>query len=68
MNNRQDIIFEYQTLIRKLNLSNRLKNQKTEIKFFELNLADGAHVLAVTTNNESYLTIGTLSQKNWLKT
>lgn len=60
MNNRQDIITEYQSLVRKLNLSNRLKNQQTEIRFYIQISKDERLILFCTANNEFALRIGYL--------
>jgi hypothetical protein len=67
MNNRNEILHEYHDLIKKLNTSNKFKNQKTELHFFEKKQADGTINLAATVNFEKFLIIGKIQNSIYLK-
>lgn len=61
MNNaRAEIINEYHQLIRRLNISNRTKNEKTELKFFIKVDPNNTLILYCSVNNEHGLQIGYL--------
>ena len=60
MNNRSELQTEYFDLIRILNKTNLMKNQKTEINFLIKVSAANKRYLAATTNGEKYLSFGDL--------
>jgi hypothetical protein len=66
MNNRNEILHEYHDLIKKLNTSNKLKNQTTELHFFEKLLPDGKIYLCVAVNSEKFLSMGLVNKNNYL--
>ena len=67
MENRKEILNDYFELTRKLNLSNRTKNEFTELSFMIKTETGNIVYLIVTTNHEKYLRIGQLIRTNDLK-
>lgn len=67
MQNQNEIKTEYLDLINKLNSSNRVKNEKTEIQFLTKTLPDGTVLLVATANCEKYLSFGKLENRTHLK-
>ncbi len=59
MNNKNEIKKECLRLILKLNRSNKIRNQQTEL-IFQIKTIQNTDFLMATVNNEKYLKIGTL--------
>ncbi len=67
MNNaRAEIITEYHQLVRKLNISNRTKNENTELRFFIKTDKDNTLILFCSANQERILRICySKNKKSW---
>lgn len=63
--NRNIILNEYLSLTKKLNSSNRKKNEKTEVIFSLKIDSVGTSRLVVSTNNEKYLSLAYKNNQAW---
>lgn len=66
-NARTEIINEYHQLIRRLNISNRTKNEKTELRFYIKTDLDNTLILYCSVNNEHSMRIGYYKERELWK-
>jgi hypothetical protein len=63
MNNKDEIKNEYHKLLKTLNRTNKLKDEKTELSFSVKLLKDETNYLMATTNNEKFLNFGKIDKR-----
>lgn len=62
MNNQDEVKCEYYKLLKTLNRTNKLKDEKTELSFSVKLLKDQTCYLMATTNNEKFLNFGRIDK------